>query len=79
MPFTELVDSSDLQNANGKIRIQHQATNVDGVFAGGDCVNGGKEVVDAVQAGKDGASALLNYMGLAVTTENKGEILSVAK
>jgi dihydropyrimidine dehydrogenase (NAD+) subunit PreT len=31
------------------------------VFAGGDCVNGGKEVVDAVQAGKEAAAAILNY------------------
>jgi dihydropyrimidine dehydrogenase (NAD+) subunit PreT len=31
------------------------------VFAGGDCVNGGKEVVDAVQAGKDAATAILIY------------------
>ena len=31
------------------------------VFAGGDCVNGGKEVVDAVQAGKDAAAAILAY------------------
>jgi dihydropyrimidine dehydrogenase (NAD+) subunit PreT len=31
------------------------------VFAGGDCVNGGKEVVDAVQAGKEAAVAILAY------------------
>jgi glutamate synthase (NADPH/NADH) small chain len=31
------------------------------VFAGGDCVNGGKEVVDAVQAGKEAAAAILTY------------------
>jgi len=31
------------------------------VFAGGDCVNGGKEVVDAVQAGKEAAAAILAY------------------
>jgi dihydropyrimidine dehydrogenase (NAD+) subunit PreT len=31
------------------------------VFAGGDCVNGGKEVVDAVQAGKEAAVAMLTY------------------
>jgi len=37
-------------------------TNIKGVFAGGDCVNGGKEVVDAVQAGKDGAAAIMNYL-----------------
>jgi glutamate synthase (NADPH/NADH) small chain len=35
---------------------------VNGVFAGGDCVNGGKEVVDAVQAGKDGAAAILEFL-----------------
>jgi glutamate synthase (NADPH/NADH) small chain len=34
------------------------------VFAGGDCVNGGKEVVDAVQAGKEAAAAILNYFGV---------------
>jgi dihydropyrimidine dehydrogenase (NAD+) subunit PreT len=31
------------------------------VFAGGDCVNGGKEVVDAVQAGKEAAAAIITY------------------
>ena len=31
-------------------------------FAGGDCVNGGREVVDAVQAGKDGANSILKYL-----------------
>ena len=38
------------------------ATNIKGVFAGGDAVNGGKEVVDAVQAGKDGAAAIIRYL-----------------
>ena len=33
--------------------------------ARGDAVNGGKEVVDAVQAGKDGAEAIVKYLGLA--------------
>jgi len=37
-----------------------------GVFAGGDCVNGGKEVVDAVQAGKTGAAAILEYLKVKV-------------
>jgi glutamate synthase (NADPH/NADH) small chain len=36
--------------------------NIEGVFAGGDCVNGGKEVVDAVQAGKEGAQEILKYL-----------------
>src|SRR5215218_1998818 len=64
MPFKELVDQNDLQNANGRMVINRNATNIDGVFAGGDCVNGGKEVVDAVQAGKDGAEAILEYLGI---------------
>jgi len=48
-------------NNKGKIIIDTCATNIRGVFAGGDAVNGGKEVVDAVQAGKDGAAAILKY------------------
>lgn len=62
MPFKALVDQSDLQNTNGKITVKSTFTNIEGVFAGGDCVNGGKEVVDAVQAGKDGATAILEYL-----------------
>ena len=61
MPFEELVSSNQLNNSKGKVAINNCATNIDGVFAGGDCVNGGKEVVDAVQAGKDGAAAILFY------------------
>ncbi|HRH58890.1 MAG TPA: NAD(P)-dependent oxidoreductase, partial [Chitinophagales bacterium] len=62
IPFEALVNENQLQNKNGKIEINNTATNIKGVFAGGDCVNGGKEVVDAVQAGKDGAKAILDFM-----------------
>ena len=52
--------------ATGQLPFEHlsQAVNnsIPGVFAGGDCVNGGKEVVDAVQAGKEGAQAILKYL-----------------
>ncbi|MBL0055903.1 MAG: NAD(P)-dependent oxidoreductase [Chitinophagaceae bacterium] len=64
MPFGELVLSQNLQHSNSKIKVSGSATSIKGVFAGGDCVNGGKEVVDAVQAGKDGAGAILNYLKL---------------
>ena len=65
VPFEELVKSNGLNNKNGKIVIDRTcATNIKGVFAGGDAVNGGKEVVDAVQDGKDGAKAILKYVGL---------------
>ncbi len=62
MPFEGLVDEFKINNSKGKIDIQDSATNITGVFAGGDAVNGGKEVVDAVQAGKDGAAAILEYI-----------------
>jgi dihydropyrimidine dehydrogenase (NAD+) subunit PreT len=63
IPFSELVNGSELENIYGKIAVQKNgATNISGVFAGGDCVNGGKEVVDAVQAGKLGAQSILEYV-----------------
>jgi dihydropyrimidine dehydrogenase (NAD+) subunit PreT len=63
VPFEKLVKKYRLENKNGKITVKDKAaTNSKGVFAGGDAVNGGKEVVDAVQAGKDGAYAILDYI-----------------
>jgi dihydropyrimidine dehydrogenase (NAD+) subunit PreT len=65
MPFQELISNNKILNSKGKILIDDKcATNIPGVFAGGDAVNGGKEVVDAVQAGKEGAKAILNYLGI---------------
>lgn len=60
-PYEKLVKKLKLQHSAFKIKVENCATNIKGVFAGGDAVNGGKEVVDAVQAGKDGAAAILNY------------------
>jgi glutamate synthase (NADPH/NADH) small chain len=65
IPFEKIVNTASLQNKAGKIMIdKNTATNLKGVFAGGDAVNGGKEVVDAVQAGKMGAKGILEYLGL---------------
>jgi len=62
-PFADLIEQLKIQNSKGKIITDKNGiTNIKGVFAGGDCVNGGKEVVDAVQAGKDGAAAILKYL-----------------
>ncbi len=62
-PFMELVEQNGLENNKGKIVVKDKAaTNIEGIFAGGDAVNGGKEVVDAVQAGKDGAAAILKFL-----------------
>lgn len=65
VPFEKLVGKLKIQNSKGKISIDdNYSTNIKGVFAGGDAVNGGKEVVDAVQAGKDGAKAILKFLKL---------------
>lgn len=62
IPFTTLITNEGIDNQNGKIKIDNKnSTNIIGVFAGGDAVNGGKEVVNAVQEGKDGAKAILEY------------------
>lgn len=62
-PFEELIEKIGIDNRAGRITInQHCETNIRGVFAGGDAVNGGKEVVDAVQAGKEGAKGILNFL-----------------
>ena len=62
VPFEALVRSSGLDQQQGKMNTHGSATNIPGVFAGGDAVNGGKEVVDAVEAGKNGAKAILQYL-----------------
>ncbi len=65
VPFEELTRQLKIQNSKGKIVIDSNcATNIKGVFAGGDAVNGGKEVVDAVEDGKNGAKAILDYLKL---------------
>lgn len=63
MPFEEMVLGAGVGHRSGKIDTDRVgATSLPGVFAGGDCVNGGKEVVDAVQAGKLSAAAILSYL-----------------
>ena len=62
-PFEELINANGIVNKQGKVIIDKDgATNLAGVFAGGDCVNGGKEVVDAVQAGKDAAVGIMKFL-----------------
>jgi glutamate synthase (NADPH/NADH) small chain len=63
VPFEELVGKFKIQNSKGKILVDDgYSTNLAGVFAGGDSVNGGKEVVDAVEDGKHGAAAILKFI-----------------
>jgi dihydropyrimidine dehydrogenase (NAD+) subunit PreT len=67
IPYETIISNNEILNTKGKIIIdKNSSTNIKGVFAGGDCVNGGKEVVDAVQAGKEGAEAILNFLELRI-------------
>jgi glutamate synthase (NADPH/NADH) small chain len=63
MPYEELIAASALPQVKGLVaaRSEDGDAGLAPVFAGGDCVNGGKEVVDAVQAGKEAATAILTY------------------
>jgi dihydropyrimidine dehydrogenase (NAD+) subunit PreT len=63
VPFEDLVHEQGINHRNGKIIADNKcATNIPGVFSGGDAVNGGKEVVDAVEAGKIAAKSILEYL-----------------
>ncbi len=63
-PFQELIEMNGFKNKNGKLEVSDTQTSLTGIFAGGDCVNGGREVVDAVQAGKDGAFEILKFLSV---------------
>lgn len=62
-PFEDLILNFELQNSSGKVSVNSDyETNWKGVFAGGDCINGGKEVVNAAQDGKLAARSILEYI-----------------
>jgi dihydropyrimidine dehydrogenase (NAD+) subunit PreT len=47
----------------GKVVVDdNKSTGCAGVFAGGDCINGGKEVVNAVDDGQKAAESIHNYL-----------------
>lgn len=56
--FEELVDSK------GRVRIDPDTglTSIAGLFAGGDCISRGAEIVDAVQDGKIAAKGIHDYL-----------------
>ena len=60
----ELVgELSDVEVVRGCLVVDERgATGRPGVFAGGDCTNGGKEVVNAVAEGKRAARGIDAYL-----------------
>jgi len=64
--FLELIP--DLEISHGKVVVNPQSfqTGNPKVFAGGDCVNGGKEVVNAAYDGKQAALGINNYLAKSI-------------
>ena len=62
-------------DAKGRIVVDHETglTSITNVYAGGDCINGGKEVVNAVADGRDAAYAMLSSWGIQAKYENRQE------
>ncbi len=53
------------KNKNGTLRVDSDtlATNLDGVFAGGDVVSGPASVIEAIAAGRQAAESIDKYLG----------------
>ena len=56
-----LIPNLELKNGIISVNKDFQTTNPQ-YFAGGDCINGGKEVVNAVQHGRDAARGIDRYL-----------------
>ncbi|QQS41235.1 MAG: NAD(P)-dependent oxidoreductase [Acidobacteriota bacterium] len=65
----------------GRVKIDiNRMTSRENVFAGGDCVNGGKEAVDASQAGKLAAMAIHEKLtGETVSFAGAGGLLRISR
>ena len=60
--WAQLIGAEDLAfNDNGTVIVNPESreTSIEGVYAGGDCINGGKEVVNAAADGREAAFAML--------------------
>ncbi len=49
-------------------------TSIKDLYAGGDCINGGKEVVNAVVDGREAAFSMLRSWGIKAKLENRREV-----
>jgi glutamate synthase (NADPH/NADH) small chain len=62
--LVDLLESCGVELMNGRVRIDGETGQCANprYFAGGDCVNGGREVVDAVAGGKRAAIGIANWL-----------------
>ena len=70
--FSFIESGSSLQVDRGLISVEQetQATNVDGLFAGGDAASGPATVIEAISSGRRAAAAISQYLG---GTSSKGD------
>jgi glutamate synthase (NADPH/NADH) small chain len=66
-PRSELLESLGIQLEKGRVVVDErtQQTSNPKYFAGGDCVSGGQEVVNAVAEGKRAAQGIAQYIEVA--------------
>jgi len=71
----ELAPNLDI-NEKGCVIVDEKMrrTSIPNLYAGGDCINGGKEVVNAVADGRDAAHAMLNSWGIDPVNSNQKKI-----
>jgi NADH-quinone oxidoreductase subunit F len=62
---TDIPPQFGLETNRGILPVDSEtlATNVKGVFAGGDCITGPASVIEAIAAGRQGAISIDNYLG----------------
>jgi len=64
-PLREFVSGqSGLADGRSRVKIDRVSgsTAIRGLFSGGDCTNGGAEIVDAVEEGKVAAAGIHDYL-----------------
>ena len=62
-PNHEALKNSDIKlTEKGLIEVEDTKTSLSNVFAGGDAVTGAATVILAMEAGKNGAKAIINYL-----------------
>ena len=58
--FAEAISPKLKTNEKGRVIVDDtKQTSIQGLYSGGDCINGGKEVVHAVADGRNAAHAML--------------------
>jgi len=62
--FLSTIEGLEVEKGLIKINETNGQTSIPYVFAGGDCVNGAKEVVNAVQEGKRAARGIHDYLSI---------------